>query len=164
MLFDAFVAHALFCTLVTLFIMSVIDLLLLIFSVHSLAFATVSSKRDTPSFVFNGDAPYTVAAATLAAALTCPNGNPTSDSPPVLLVHGTGSTGEETWGDGYVPVSDLRYQMIEILRGLLAQTFDQHRFWLLKQDELHGHAVKQSNYSHANNGLKMMLTSGLHQY
>lgn len=81
--------------------MSVIDLLLLIFSVHSLASPIL--RRTTPSFVFGGDAPYTVDPTTLAAALTCPNGNPTSASPAVLLVHGTGSTGEETWGQGYVP-------------------------------------------------------------
>lgn len=86
--------------------MSVIDLLLLIFSVLSFAYAAtphVLSRGDS-SFVFPGDAPYTVSAATLAAALTCPNGNPTKSSPPVLLVHGTGSTGAESWGDGYVPV------------------------------------------------------------
>ena len=82
--------------------MSVIDLLLLIFSVHSFASAVV--RRGISSFEFDGDAPYTVDAATLAAALTCPNGNPTKDSPPVLLVHGTASTGAESWGDGYVPV------------------------------------------------------------
>lgn len=84
--------------------MSVIDLLLLIlsFSVHS--FAAPAWKRGVQNFVFSGDAPLTVNAATLAAALTCPNGNPSSKSPPVLLVHGTTSTGEESWGGGYVPV------------------------------------------------------------
>ena len=85
------------------FIMSVIDLLLLIFSFHS--FVNAISTRATSNFVFDGDAPYTVSDAALAAALTCPNGNPTAGSPPVLLVHGTGSTGPETWEDGYVPVS-----------------------------------------------------------
>lgn len=83
--------------------MPVINLLLLIFSVHSLASPIL--RRGAPSFAYSGDAPYTVSPATLAAALTCPNGNPTKSSPPVLLVHGTTSTGEETWGDGYVPVS-----------------------------------------------------------
>ncbi|KAK3721766.1 hypothetical protein LTR37_002931 [Vermiconidia calcicola] len=77
--------------------MSVIDLLLLIFSVHS--FASPILRRGPQS----GDAPYSVDAATLAAALTCPNGSPTSTAPPVLLVHGTISTGEESWGEGYVP-------------------------------------------------------------
>jgi hypothetical protein len=86
--------------------MSVIDLLLLIFSFLSFTIATPLQvlRRGNASFVYPGDAPYTVNAATLAAALTCPNGNPTKSSPPVLLVHGTTSTGEETWGDGYVPV------------------------------------------------------------
>jgi triacylglycerol lipase len=77
-------------------------LILLAFSVHSLAAPT--SKRASQSLVYPGDAPYTVDTATLAKALTCPNGNPTEDAPPVLLVHGTGSTGEQSWGDGYVPV------------------------------------------------------------
>ena len=82
--------------------MLILNLLLLIFSVHSLAAPIL---KRTPSFVFPGDAPYTVSAATLAAALTCPFGNPTNSTPPVLLVHGTGSTGSESWGEGYVPVS-----------------------------------------------------------
>lgn len=86
--------------------MSVLDLLLLVFSFLSFSLATTPHvlRRGPASFAFDGDAPYTVSTATLAAALTCPNGNPTKSNPPVLLVHGTGSTGEETWGDGYVPV------------------------------------------------------------
>ncbi|KAK5175610.1 uncharacterized protein LTR77_000749 [Saxophila tyrrhenica] len=80
---------------------SYLSLLLLIFSV--LSFAAPVKERGVQSFVFSGDAPFTVNTATLAAALKCPNGNPTASSPPVLLVHGTGSTGEETWGEGYVP-------------------------------------------------------------
>ena len=86
--------------------MSVLDLLMLVFSFLSFTVATpLHVRRGNASFVYPGDAPYTVNAATLAAALTCPNGNPTKSSPPVLLVHGTTSTGEQTWGDGYVPVS-----------------------------------------------------------
>lgn len=81
--------------------MSPLDLLLLLFSVHTLA--SPVAKRDAPDFAFAGDAPFTVSADDLAASLTCPNGNPTADSPPVLLVHGTATTGEESWGDGYVP-------------------------------------------------------------
>ncbi|KAI6795966.1 hypothetical protein KC361_g4706 [Hortaea werneckii] len=61
------------------------------------------AKRQAPAFVFEGDAPFSVDAETLASALTCPNGSPTASSPPILLVHGTSTTGEETWGDGYVP-------------------------------------------------------------
>lgn len=45
-------------------------------------------KRQAPDFTFDGDAPFSVDAETLAAALTCPDGTPTSSSPPVLLVHG----------------------------------------------------------------------------
>ena len=86
--------------------MSVIDLLLLVFSFLSFTLAAPPHilRRGSTSFVFAGDAPYTVNANTLASALTCPNGNPTKAAPPVLLVHGTGSTGQESWGDGYVPV------------------------------------------------------------
>ena len=86
-------------------------------------FAIPLLKRTTPSFSFAGDAPFTVDVETLSAAMTCPNGVPTASSPPVLLVHGmnskfipstlelqilisiigTATTGEETWGEGYVP-------------------------------------------------------------
>ncbi|EME86399.1 uncharacterized protein MYCFIDRAFT_84540 [Pseudocercospora fijiensis CIRAD86] len=81
--------------------MSTLDILLLLFSVHALASPFV--RRSTPVFDFDGDAPFTVNPNTLASSLTCPYGNPTSSSPPVLLVHGTATTGEESWGDGYVP-------------------------------------------------------------
>lgn len=60
-------------------------------------------QRDVQSYVFSGDAPYGVDATSLASILTCPYGNPTSTSKPILLVHGTGSTGNETWGFGYAP-------------------------------------------------------------
>ncbi|KAK6389568.1 hypothetical protein LTR95_019702, partial [Oleoguttula sp. CCFEE 5521] len=59
--------------------------------------------RSAPNLASSGDAPFSVSQDTLAAALTCPNGNPTSSSPGVLLVHGTTSTGAETWAEGYVP-------------------------------------------------------------
>ncbi|KAI6899296.1 hypothetical protein KC318_g10809 [Hortaea werneckii] len=74
-------------------------------SLFCVAFVASSQivKRQVPTFVFEGDAPFSVDAETLASALTCPNGYPTSSSPPVLLVHGTSSTGEETWRNGYVP-------------------------------------------------------------
>ena len=81
--------------------MSPLDVLLLLFSLRALA--SPLSIRSVPSFVFDGDAPFSVDAGTLAASLTCPNGHPTSSSPPVLLVHGTSTTGEETWANGYVP-------------------------------------------------------------
>ncbi|KAK5109644.1 hypothetical protein LTR62_006881 [Meristemomyces frigidus] len=69
----------------------------------SLASASPLRRDAAPTFAFGGDAPFTVAAASLAASLTCPNGNPSGSSPPVLLVHGTSTTGAETWGQGYVP-------------------------------------------------------------
>ncbi|KAK6435521.1 hypothetical protein LTR95_008293 [Oleoguttula sp. CCFEE 5521] len=59
--------------------------------------------RSAPNLASAGDAPFSVSQDTLAAALTCPNGNPTTSSPGVLLVHGTTSTGAETWAEGYVP-------------------------------------------------------------
>nr|OQO17198.1 hypothetical protein B0A51_15163 [Rachicladosporium sp. CCFEE 5018] len=59
--------------------------------------------RSAPNLASSGDAPFSVSQDTLAAALTCPNGNPTASSPGVLLVHGTTSTGAETWAEGYVP-------------------------------------------------------------
>jgi triacylglycerol lipase len=65
--------------------------------------AAAPVKRAAPSYVFAGDAPFSVAAGTLAAALTCPGGNPTAAAPPVLLVHGTATTGDQSWGKGYVP-------------------------------------------------------------
>jgi hypothetical protein len=67
------------------------------------ALAAPVLKRSAPSFVFDGDAPFSVDDETLAGSLTCPNGVPTASSPPVLLVHGTAVTGDATWGEGYVP-------------------------------------------------------------
>jgi len=67
------------------------------------ALAAPVLKRAAPSFVFDGDAPFSVDDETLADSLTCPNGLPTQSSPPVLLVHGTAVTGDATWGQGYVP-------------------------------------------------------------
>ncbi|SMQ54852.1 unnamed protein product [Zymoseptoria tritici ST99CH_1A5] len=81
--------------------MSLLTPLLLLIS--SLALASPLLPRAVPAFAFDGDAPFTVNADGLAASLTCPNGNPTTKSPPVLLVHGTATTGQETWADGYVP-------------------------------------------------------------
>ncbi|WPG97606.1 Hypothetical protein R9X50_00038500 [Acrodontium crateriforme] len=68
------------------------------------AFASPTIKRDdNPSFVISGDAPFSIDTETLSDAITCPNGNPTASKPPVLLIHGTSCTGEESWGKGYVP-------------------------------------------------------------
>lgn len=59
--------------------------------------------RDVPTFAYNGDVPFSVDAATLAAAMHCPNGVPTAAKPPVLLVHGTAASGNDTWMWTYVP-------------------------------------------------------------
>ncbi|KAI9670541.1 MAG: hypothetical protein M1831_005761 [Alyxoria varia] len=60
--------------------------------------------RQAQDFAFPGDPSYGVETAELSKVLKCPEGNPSSaDDNPVLLVHGTGSTGEESWGSGYVP-------------------------------------------------------------
>ena len=69
----------------------------------SLAGASPITRRAAPTYDFDGDAPFSVDAETLAAALTCPRGNPTTAAPPVLLVHGTATTGAQSWEKGYVP-------------------------------------------------------------
>ncbi|KAM0756327.1 alpha/beta-hydrolase [Meredithblackwellia eburnea MCA 4105] len=53
------------------------------------------SARGTP-----GDAPYTASAATIKAALNCPNGIKKKAGGIVFLVHGTASTGSESWNLG----------------------------------------------------------------
>ncbi|KAI7173778.1 hypothetical protein D0869_14004 [Hortaea werneckii] len=85
--------------------MSIIRVLTFCLSLSCVRSAASSqiNKRQAPAFVFEGDARFSVDAKILASALTCPNGYPTSSSPPVLLVHGTSTTGEETWSNGYVP-------------------------------------------------------------
>lgn len=56
-----------------------------------------------PSFIFSGDAPYGARKGQLSSILNCPNGQPSASTNTVLLVHGTGSTGYESWAHGYVP-------------------------------------------------------------
>lgn len=73
----------------------------------SLASASPIARQAAPTYKFNGDAPFTVASQTLAAALTCPRGNPTAAKPPVLLVHGTATTGAQSWEKGFVPALAL---------------------------------------------------------
>ncbi|KAK4633789.1 Lipase B [Fulvia fulva] len=82
--------------------MSPLVVLILLFSVQT-TIASPIVERRAPTFVFDGDAPFSVSANDLAASLTCPYGNPSAASPPVLLIHGTATTGQESWGDGYVP-------------------------------------------------------------
>ena len=88
--------------------MSLIDILINLLVFSGIVFPSQANPtirpRDVPDFVFPGDAPYGVPTRDLSSVLTCPDGNPTSaDSKPVLLVHGTTSTGNESWGFGYVP-------------------------------------------------------------
>ena len=73
----------------------------------SLVSASPIAPRAAPTYKFNGDAPFTVGTETLAAALTCPRGNPTAAKPPVLLVHGTATTGAQSWEKGFVPALAL---------------------------------------------------------
>jgi len=81
--------------------MLLLELLLFLFSVHSLA--SPFQRTNVRKMVRAADAPYSVDTSTLAASLTCPYGNPTAASPAVLLVHGTSSTGEDSWAEGYAP-------------------------------------------------------------
>jgi hypothetical protein len=47
-----------------------------------------------------GDAPFSLSCQELASVITMPRGNRKAKGGIVFLVHGTGSTGEETWGAG----------------------------------------------------------------
>ncbi len=59
-------------------------------SLHSRATCTSQS----------GDAPYSASCDTYASAVTCPQGIKGKAGGIVLLVHGTGSTGPESWDSG----------------------------------------------------------------
>ena len=48
----------------------------------------------------DGDAPFSLSCEELASVITMPRGNRKAKGGIVFLVHGTGSTGEETWGAG----------------------------------------------------------------
>lgn len=69
----------------------------------AIAHAVPIARRAAPTYSFDGDAPFSVSADTLATALNCPLGNPTAGAPPVLLVHGTATTGAQSWEKGYIP-------------------------------------------------------------
>src|SRR4051794_31960782 len=58
---------------------------------------------DHPSVLYYGDAPWPASYQQMGSILTCPYGI-TPDSDVVLLVHGTGSSGKESWKNVYVPV------------------------------------------------------------
>lgn len=46
------------------------------------------------------DAPFTISAAQAEALITCPTGFTGAKNGVVFLVHGTGSTGSESWANG----------------------------------------------------------------
>jgi hypothetical protein len=61
--------------------------------------------------------PLDVDPALLSAALSCPGGLGHPDRPVVLLVHGTGTTGQETWPEGLgrsLAVSGFDWCMVEL--------------------------------------------------
>lgn len=69
-----------------------------------LAPSLAAPLATTPDlFSVEGDPPYNASTVDMQNSLVCPNGIPTANENPVLLVHGTGSTGDESWGLGYVP-------------------------------------------------------------
>ncbi|KDQ18211.1 hypothetical protein BOTBODRAFT_185568 [Botryobasidium botryosum FD-172 SS1] len=63
-------------------------------SVLGLALLSFAAPLQEP------DAPFSVSASAVEAAITCPNGVGKSRGGAVLLVHGTGSTGSESWQNG----------------------------------------------------------------
>lgn len=66
-------------------------------SLRAINALSIALHRDTlPLFIYSGDAPCGVPSSNLSSILTCPNGYPDASSKPVLLIHGTGSTGEES--------------------------------------------------------------------
>lgn len=77
--------------------------LIILFSALWALSSAAPAPAPFPEFVFEGDPSYNVSSADLRESLICPNGMPNSNDKPVLLVHGTGSTGDESWGRGYVP-------------------------------------------------------------
>jgi hypothetical protein len=72
-----------------------------VIALASLASASpiVLNRRDGCASA-DGDAPFSVDCDTLAGSVTCPNGVTGSAGGVVLLVHGTGSTGSESWANG----------------------------------------------------------------
>lgn len=68
-----------------------------------LAVTAAPTKRAVPDFLYPEDVGWTVDTEVLAASLNCPHGPGTPASPPVLLVHGTTASGNQTWNETYVP-------------------------------------------------------------
>ncbi|KAM0748055.1 alpha/beta-hydrolase [Meredithblackwellia eburnea MCA 4105] len=63
-------------------------------SLTGLSLAAPTLERRT------SDAPFSVSTSTMQSAITCPNGIQKKAGGVVLLVHGTGSTGSESWSGG----------------------------------------------------------------
>ncbi|KAL7421652.1 hypothetical protein Q5752_003421 [Cryptotrichosporon argae] len=71
--------------------------------------STAATATSTGCASASGDAPYSLSCSDLESVITFPNGNQGKAGGIVFLVHGTGSTGEETWGSGpyYTILPDL---------------------------------------------------------
>lgn len=63
---------------------------------------TIESRQTSGACAStSGDAPYSLSCSELASRVEFPRGNVGSkDGGVVFLIHGTGSQGKETWGDG----------------------------------------------------------------
>lgn len=66
--------------------------------------AAASPAASPPATARRGDPTFTVAQATLDAALECPDNFTHRDKEPVLLVHGTFTNGHENWDWTYKPL------------------------------------------------------------
>ncbi len=89
------------------------DLLIGVSALAALTTGTASAAPTVPK-----DPPFRFPAATMQAAITCPTGLKGARGGVVLLVHGTGSTGAETWGSGpyteILPKLDAGYDVCYI--------------------------------------------------
>ncbi|KAB8349488.1 hypothetical protein FH972_023514 [Carpinus fangiana] len=63
--------------------------------------APIDSESKAPSFIFAGDAPYGVDSDVLDSVMTCAQEITPNSKNAVLLIHGTGSTGSESWARSY---------------------------------------------------------------
>lgn len=63
----------------------------------------ISSIKTYDTFLFEGDVPWPATPEAMGSILSCPYGTVDSNSKPVLMVHGTGSDGKESWNLMYGP-------------------------------------------------------------
>lgn len=73
---------------------------LLSLALNAIAAPVTQSSNGCNKNRQNGDAPYSLSCGELESVITFPQGNQRKKGGIVFLVHGTGSTGEETWGPG----------------------------------------------------------------